>query len=150
MKLRVASINDIQSIYYIEKGAFKEDAWTKDQLMQELSQSEFHSCQVLDDDGDILGYIMTRFIADQYEIINLAINPKKQKQGLGHLLLDLFLNEIHDDSSVYLEVKRTNFPAINLYLNAGFEEIAIREKYYQDGEDAIIMKKDKNLTHVMV
>lgn len=45
---------------------------------------------------------------------------------------------------MYLEVKRSNFPAINLYLNFGFEEIDIRNEYYSDGEDAVIMvKKEK-------
>mgnify|MGYP000695817638 CR=1 FL=1 len=44
-----------------------------------------------------------------------------------------------ENSSVFLEVERGNFPAINLYLDAGFEEVAIREKYYTDDEDAIIM-----------
>ena len=42
---------------------------------------------------------------------------------------------------MYLEVKQSNFPAINLYLNFGFEEIDIREAYYADGEDAVIMVK---------
>ena len=54
--------------------------------------------------------------------------------------LGLFgLENISKDSSTYLEVKRGNFPAIKLYLNAGFKDIAIREDYYPDGEDAIVM-----------
>ena len=48
------------------------------------------------------------------------------------------------NANVYLEVKRTNFPAINLYHDFGFEEIDIREKYYYDGEDALVMCKKMN------
>ena len=45
------------------------------------------------------------------------------------------------EADVFLEVKRTNFPAINLYLSFGFEEIDIRQGYYTDGQDAVIMSR---------
>ena len=54
-------------------------------------------------------------------------------------MLDHFLDQIPAKSSVFLEVKRGNFPAINLYLGAGFEDVAIRDAYYRDGSDAIVM-----------
>ena len=54
-------------------------------------------------------------------------------------MLDHFLDQIPAKSSVFLEVKRGNFPAINLYLGAGFEDASIREAYYRDGSDAIVM-----------
>ena len=51
------------------------------------------------------------------------------------------MDEYLQYADVFLEVKRSNFPAINLYLHFGFEEIDIREEYYSDGEDAVIMVK---------
>ena len=48
------------------------------------------------------------------------------------------------EADVFLEVKRTNFPAINLYLSFGFEEIDIRQGYYTDGQDAVIMSRKVN------
>ena len=54
------------------------------------------------------------------------------------------INQHLKDANVFLEVKRTNFPAVNLYLSFGFQEINIRKDYYSDGEDAIEMVKKVN------
>ena len=47
-------------------------------------------------------------------------------------------------ANVFLEVKTTNFAAINLYLNFGFEEINRKKMYYSDGQDAIVMSRIVN------
>ena len=56
----------------------------------------------------------------------------------------MIFNNFLKHANVFLEVKRTNFPAINLYLGFGFEEIDIRKKYYIDGEDALVMFRKTN------
>ena len=60
------------------------------------------------------------------------------------MFLNKIINKYLKEADVFLEVKRTNFPAINLYLSFGFEEINIRKKYYSDGEDALEMVKKMN------
>ena len=59
------------------------------------------------------------------------------------------MGQLDEYNSIILEVRKSNFPAINLYLKFGFSELGIREKYYNDGEDAIIMKREF-LNHGMV
>ena len=59
------------------------------------------------------------------------------------------MDQLGEDISIILEVRKSNFSAINLYLKFGFSELGIREKYYYDGEDAIVMKKEF-LTHGVV
>ncbi len=89
--------------------------------------------------GNIVAYCMIRIIDKEIHIINMAVKSALQGNGLGRLLLTHIFNYIPDKSSVFLEVKQGNFPAINLYLSFGFEEIYIRDNYYQDGSNAIIM-----------
>ena len=72
-----------------------------------------------------------------------------QHQGYGEKLLYHVMDKLDEYSSIFLEVRKSNFPAINLYLKFGFSELGIREKYYNDGEDAIIMKREF-LTHGVV
>ena len=67
-----------------------------------------------------------------------------QHKGNGKVFLNKIINQYLKDANVFLEVKRTNFPAINLYLSFGFQEINIRKQYYSDGEDAIEMVKKVN------
>jgi len=44
---------------------------------------------------------------------------------------------------VFLEVRESNAPARALYGRAGFVSIAVRKKYYGDGEDAVVMVKTR-------
>ena len=52
-----------------------------------------------------------------------------------------------DVKTIFLEVRVSNFTAIRLYHNLGFEEIGNRRDYYQTEfgrEDALIMSVDIN------
>jgi ribosomal-protein-alanine N-acetyltransferase len=42
---------------------------------------------------------------------------------------------------IMLEVKEHNYQAIKFYQHQDFEQISIRNNYYQDGSNALIMKK---------
>ena len=39
----------------------------------------------------------------------------------------------------FLDVRASNKEAMKLYRYFDFKEVAVREKYYKDGEDAIVM-----------
>jgi [ribosomal protein S18]-alanine N-acetyltransferase len=62
-------------------------------------------------------------------------------QGVGRLLLGSALAAARASGAelVALEVRVTNADAIALYLAAGFREVGRRKKYYDNGEDAILM-----------
>ena len=108
-------------------------------ISDELALNVDRKTWVIDSDKELVGYCMLRYGPNEVHLINMAVDPLLQKMGIGKKLLIHFLDNIPKDSSAYLEVKRGNFPAIKLYLNAGFKDIAIREDYYPDGEDAIVM-----------
>jgi ribosomal-protein-alanine N-acetyltransferase len=108
-------------------------------IANELTLKLDRKTWVIDSDKELVGYCMSRYDPNEVHLINMAVDPSLQKMGIGKKLLIHFLDNIPKDSSAYLEVKRGNFPAIKLYLNAGFKDIAIREDYYPDGEDAIVM-----------
>ena len=88
-----------------------------------------------------MGYFFSHIIIDEVHILNIAIDIPFQHQGLGNQFLDKIMKKYLKEADVFLEVKRTNFPAINLYLSFGFEEIDIRKGYYTDGQDAVIMSR---------
>ena len=82
---------------------------------------------------------MMRIFCNEANITNMAIKSSRQREGLGLFLLGHVLNQLPIKSSVFLEVKHINFPAINLYLSVGFKNISSRTNYYSDGSDALIM-----------
>lgn len=96
----------------------------------------------------ILGFILTRVIFDEAEILNFAIHPLHQRQGYGQLLITHFINQCqrYKITSIFLEVNENNVTAISLYKKFNFIKIDIRDKYYQISQNhwdnALIMKKN--------
>jgi len=139
MNIRASEETDLVRILEIEESAFPNSAWTRGMITNELTVKLDRKTWVIDSDKELVGYCMLRYGPNEIHLVNMAVDPPLQQKGIGKNLLNHFVDNIPKDSSAYLEVKRGNFPAIKLYLNAGFKDIAIREDYYPDGEDAIVM-----------
>ena len=140
MKIRKANLSDLSLIHQIEKRVFS-DSWTKELIKQELIKPSNALIIISEINGKVMGYFFSHIFKDEVHILNIAIDIPFQHQGLGKQLLDKIMKKYLKEADVFLEVKRTNFPAINLYLSFGFEEIDIRQGYYTDGQDAVIMSR---------
>lgn len=116
--------------------------WSKACFVSEVTNKLAHYIGIKVD-NKLAGYIGIWFIIDEAHITNVAVNPSCRKIGLANKLLQaaLRLCHKHDIIAITLEVRDSNIPARNLYRKFGFEEEGIRKKYYEDGEDAIIMWK---------
>ncbi len=82
--------------------------------------------------GKFAGFILSRRAADEAEILSIAVDPKRQGQGLGRALLDLHLRRLAGlgARAVFLEVEEGNEPALRLYRRAGFRQVGQRPNYY--------------------
>lgn len=100
--------------------------------------------------GAVVGFVLARVIADEAEILTVAVEPARQGQGIGRNLMDRLIGELLIDgvSSLFLEVNETNKSAIALYKRLGFTQVAMRENYYRiaTGEkfNALVMRRDLN------
>ena len=141
--IRKGAFSDIEAIHAIEQSVFKKHPWSMEMISQELAEDSSRITWVMELGELMIGYCMVRFGPCEVHLINMAVVNSFHRLGLGKKMLDHFLDQIPAKSSVFLEVKRGNFPAINLYLGAGFEDVAIRKDYYRDGSDAIIMRMIK-------
>ena len=79
------------------------------------------------------GFIMSRLVEDEAEILSVAVARANQGRGLARKLLDLHLRRLAGlgARAVFLEVDEHNRPAIKLYDRAGFQPISRRPNYYQ-------------------
>ena len=94
-------------------------------------------------EGELAGYIGGRTIAGETEIFNVAVAPKFRRNGLGKALIAKFIEAVREKGTkvIFLEVRTSNLPAINLYESAGFVFCGIRKDYYTDPkENAILMR----------
>ncbi len=92
-------------------------------------------------DGEIVGYAGVWFAVDEAHVTNVAVAPAAQRQGIARsLMLHLADVAIERGSAAWtLEVRFTSVGAQRLYEAFGFESVGVRQKYYDNVEDAIVM-----------
>jgi len=93
-------------------------------------------------DGRVAGYAFASIVADEGEILNLAVEPGVRRHGLGRLLLEAVLDLCRREgaATVYLEVRASNAAALHLYERAGFHSVSTRRGYYRNPtENALTM-----------
>ena len=89
------------------------------------------------------GFLLGRVIADEAELLTLAVAPEARRQGLGRALLNEFAltSSARGAREAFLEVAADNAPAIALYAGNGWDRAGQRRDYYAPGIDAIIMRR---------
>ena len=94
-------------------------------------------------DGDLLGYGGISLVADEAEIITVAVSPVYRRRGIARALMEHMLRLAADaGAAVYLEVRASNIPARELYRVLGFAETGMRKNYYSaPREDAVLMMR---------
>jgi len=100
-------------------------------------------CRVAERDREIAGLIVFRNVADEAEILNLAVDASQRRQGIGWLLVQTVIAECKTAGvrTIFLEVRGSNGKARKLYARAGFKEIGRRTAYYREpSEDALVLK----------
>lgn len=99
----------------------------------------------------VLAFMTSHLIAGEGEIIHVWVDPAWRGQGLGQYLMQKLQGQTKFER-LFLEVRASNQPAINLYKRAGFMILGRRKNYYQEPrEDAILMnweRRDKDDPHI--
>lgn len=141
--IRKAKISDLEAIKEIEDESFIKP-FTKEDLLYEISQNPVSNFLVLEKDGLVVGFLDYWVTFDSATIDQIAVKKSERNQGFAKILLEKSINDLKELGEVSfftLEVRTSNEPAINLYKSFGFQKVTIKEKYYDDGEDAIYMIK---------
>jgi [ribosomal protein S18]-alanine N-acetyltransferase len=98
--------------------------------------------------GKFIGFIMSRLVEDEAEILSVAVATRAQGRGLARTLLTLHLRRLAGLGcrTVFLEVDEHNAAALKLYDRAGFGEISRRANYYPGAGGkpaaALILRRD--------
>ena len=124
---------DLPSLMPVMAGAFGTrfgEAWTESQCLGVVSMPGSHL--VIASEGAVVGFALSRVIADECELMLLAVMPQVQQRGIGRALLDAVIANarIANADNVFLEVRDAN-PAIELYTAKGFIEVGRRRGYYR-------------------
>ena len=110
---------------------------------QAKAQSQSRTALVVEQDANVVGFIVGRQVEDEWEIENIAVTGTARRHGLGSRLVGELLSLVrsHGGKSVLLEVRESNGAARSLYEKWGFLEVGRRKMYYQNPpEDALVLK----------
>lgn len=121
--------------------------WSENVLRSELS-NPLALWLVAMDEGEVVGYVGAQIVPDEADMMNLAVDEKYRRMGIGKALVDQLVERLqeHCVRSLTLEVRVSNQPAISLYESMGFFVVGKRPKYYQKPkEDALILRKEWQL-----
>ena len=140
--LRPAVASDLDAIQRIEHLVFS-DPWSAESFAPEFTDP-YTWFRVAEVEGELVGYVVARIVAQQGEIANIAVIPAQQGTGLGGRLLDAAVAaaDAEDCEAVWLEVRVSNNAAQRLYASRGFEPIGRRRGYYRAPvEDALVLRR---------
>ena len=141
---------DLDAVMDVMASAFDPrfgEGWTRSQCAGILPLSGVILMLAHDESGAVHGFSLLRTVADEAELLLLAVAPSAQRRGVGAALLDHFIDHGRRAGirRLHLEVRDGN-PAVAMYQAFGFKAEGRRAKYYsgQDGtqHDALTMARE--------
>lgn len=133
--IRECGSDDMDAVMGIMGAAFEPtygEAWTRSQCAGILPMAGVSLRLAERVDGSIAGFALLRAIADEAELLLIAVDPDARQNGIGAALVDDFvvLATARGARRLHLEVRDGN-TAIVLYERAGFSLVGRRRDYYR-------------------
>lgn len=142
--IRQMTHEDLPAVMELERSTFPLDAWSEGMMRGELAdqpRTRHYVVAVVED--RIVGYAGVAVAANQADVQTIAVLESHRGAGIGAAMLTELLEEARRRGArdIFLEVREDNPVARRLYERFGFESIGTRRRYYDDGTDAIMMKR---------
>lgn len=137
--IRKAELSDAEAIYEILSKT--DDPWTLGVVESELKSESSKAFVYVDEEGQVQGFVDIKILYDEADLMHIAVSEDMRGQGIGAKLLAHAIEEA-EGKAIALEVRQSNFKAINLYEKYDFLREGTRKNYYH-GEDAVLMWRRK-------
>lgn len=141
-----ASARDASAIAALHGGSFRR-GWSEQEVEGLLLDRHVVAHRALMG-TKLTGFIMSRLVEDEAEILSVAVAGRQRGRGLARQLLNLHLRRLAGlgARAVFLEVDEHNHPALRLYHRAGFSEVSRRPNYYPGtggkAAAALVLRRD--------
>jgi ribosomal-protein-alanine N-acetyltransferase len=145
--VRRARSADAVEIARIHAASFAEP-WLQDDWSRQIAGPHTFVYVVPSQQEGLIGFLLARRVADEAEILSLAVDPSTHRQGSAKAMLEGLISDLREalPCRLYLEVSVKNVAAIALYKQQGFAQVGSRKAYYSapngDQYDAKILAHD--------
>jgi ribosomal protein S18 acetylase RimI-like enzyme len=159
MKIRPVEVRDRERLHEIllavTRFTDQEVGWAMDLVDQGINSGTYgeYLVYVLEEldgtpDSAIQGYVCygpTPLTDGVYDLYWIAVDPKRQGQGFGQILLRFVENEVRrrDGRMLLIETRsRQSFaPTLKFYQRSGYDEISRIKDFYRIEDDKIVFCK---------
>ena len=137
---------DLLAVFRIEKASFAQP-WPYRAFERFLGIPGFLVADA-GEAGEVAGYVVADSETDRGRAVghvkDIAVAPTYRGRGIGATLLERALDAMRQQraSTVKLEVRESNDPALALYRRYGFAHQHTARSYYADGEDALVLVRE--------
>lgn len=139
----IAAAEHIPLVAALEAETFSEPA--SESALASLFIGGGSFCAVCLENGELCSYCTVVTVLDEAQIINVATAARHKRRGLAREVLSFVLDECKglDITTISLEVRESNVPAISLYTSLGFSVAGKRRDFYKKPrENALVMIKN--------
>ncbi len=142
IQIEQMKFEDIQNVLNLEKT--HNIKILNENLLKEDLEHENNYYIVAKIDNNIIGYVGISYILDSADIISIVVDKEYTHKGIASTLLNHIFEFCKSKyiQKIFLEVRKSNIAAQNLYSKYGFVKISERKKYYDNIEDAYIYEKE--------
>lgn len=145
MEIMSASLRDLNALNRLERACFEKDAWPFLDLLAVLTFPEVVRLKAVEN-GQMIGFVAgdPRPSEGFSWIATIGILPEYRRRGYGRMLLHACEAKLKTPR-IRLSVRASNDGAIRLYQQEHYQRIQIWQNYYNDGEAAIVMEKEREI-----
>jgi len=137
-------VTDLDDVMAIEQMVFSEP-WTKEMFYSEFFDNRLSFSFVAKEGEEVLGYLFAWEVSGEFHLMNIAVDPKWQRKGIGEALMRKLCDVGKERAigQILLEVRVSNLSAISLYRKLKFIKVGLRKNYYHSPlEDGLILQYD--------
>jgi [ribosomal protein S18]-alanine N-acetyltransferase len=140
LTISVCQKENLGRVHALLAAAPEAAAWSSASLAETFERypSYFLVCWQGD---ELSGFVSGRKVADEGEILNLAVKPSSRCHGIGTALVKSLLELLAREAvvKVFLEVRESNSRAASFYKGLGFRQAGRREGYYREPVEAALI-----------
>ena len=112
--------------------------WSRVEFERLIAADNILADGAFDRAGRLLGFVLSRHMRPEAEIMTVAVASAQRGAGLGRALLAFHIARLEaiGIADIFLEVETGNAPALALYKRYDFAEVGARPNYYRKADGA--------------